>query len=205
MKLIKDLAISYIEKPSCIILLTVACESMSYFGDEISPSDQELQPTSSIRVHTGSPKNTILVAIGPSVRWQVQLAWVMFNNGISTGVLTKPDRIPKTEEENWLPLIRGERGDTLWFCVKCPSTDQINSGISWEEAREKEAKFFSRTVPWSSLDKAFRQKLGTGHLTRCLSEMLCDLIAERFVYLIMCLRNDPFPNASAVFLILNES
>jgi hypothetical protein len=42
MKLIKDLAISYIKKPSCIILLTVACESMSYFGDEISPSDQEL-------------------------------------------------------------------------------------------------------------------------------------------------------------------
>lgn len=31
MRLIRDLAISYIEKPSCIILLTVACESMSYF------------------------------------------------------------------------------------------------------------------------------------------------------------------------------
>jgi hypothetical protein len=32
MQLIRDLAISYIEKPSCIILLTVSCESMSYFG-----------------------------------------------------------------------------------------------------------------------------------------------------------------------------
>jgi hypothetical protein len=29
MNLIKELAISYIKKPSCIILLTVACESMS--------------------------------------------------------------------------------------------------------------------------------------------------------------------------------
>jgi hypothetical protein len=35
MNLIKDLAISYIKKPSCIILLTVACESMSCFRYEI--------------------------------------------------------------------------------------------------------------------------------------------------------------------------
>jgi hypothetical protein len=31
MQLIKDLAISYIQKPSCIILLTVACESTFCF------------------------------------------------------------------------------------------------------------------------------------------------------------------------------
>jgi len=31
MQLIRDLAISYIEKPSCIILLTVSCESTSCF------------------------------------------------------------------------------------------------------------------------------------------------------------------------------
>lgn len=31
MRLIRDLAISYIEKPSCIILLTVACESTPCF------------------------------------------------------------------------------------------------------------------------------------------------------------------------------
>jgi hypothetical protein len=36
MKLIKDLAISYIEKESCIILLTVACESTSRFELEAS-------------------------------------------------------------------------------------------------------------------------------------------------------------------------
>ena len=29
MKLIRDLAVSYIERDSCIVLLTVACESMS--------------------------------------------------------------------------------------------------------------------------------------------------------------------------------
>jgi hypothetical protein len=185
MNLIKDLAISYIKKPSCIILLTVACESMSFFRYEISPSDLGLQPTLSTRVHTGWPRNMILVAVGPSVCWQGHLTCGTFSNGLFTGVLTKPDRIPKSEEENWLPLIRGERGDTLWFCVKCPSTDQINTGITWEEAREKEAKFFSRGVPWSSLDKAFKERLGTGHLTRCLSDKLCDLIEERFVYLVI--------------------
>ena len=194
MNLIKELAVSYIKKPSCIILLTVACESMFCLRYETSPSDQRLQPTLSTRVHTGLPGNTILMVIGRSVRWQGHLVWGTFNNGVLTGVLTKPDRIPKTEEENWLPLVRGERGDTLWFCVKCPSTDQINSGITWEEAREKEAKFFSRTAPWSSLDETFKQRLGTGHLTRCLSDKLCDLIAERFVYLVMCLQNNPFPN-----------
>jgi hypothetical protein len=31
MRLIRDLAISYIKKPSCIILLTVSCESTSCF------------------------------------------------------------------------------------------------------------------------------------------------------------------------------
>jgi hypothetical protein len=31
MELIKNLAISYVQKPSCIILLTVACESTSRF------------------------------------------------------------------------------------------------------------------------------------------------------------------------------
>ena len=36
MKLIKDLAISYIRKSSCIILLTVACESKSCFELEAS-------------------------------------------------------------------------------------------------------------------------------------------------------------------------
>ena len=145
-----------------------------------------MQPISSTRAHIGSPANTTLAATGPSVCCQGHFILGTTNNRLFKGVLTKPDRIPKTEEENWLPLIRGERGDTtLWFCVKCPSTQQINSGITWEEARDKENVFFSRTSPWSMLDNAFKQRLGTGYLTRCLSDKLCDLIAERFVYLAM--------------------
>lgn len=36
MELIKNLAISYIRKSSCIILLTVACESASFLEFEAS-------------------------------------------------------------------------------------------------------------------------------------------------------------------------
>ena len=194
MNLIKNLAISYIEKPSCIILLTVACESMFYFVIRL-PFNRGMQPISSTRVRIGSPRNTTLAATEPSVCCWGHFPLGTINNGLFIGVLTKPDRIPKTEEESWLPLIRGERGDTtLWFCVKCPSTQQINSGITWEEAREREAAFFSRTSPWSILDNAFKQRLGTGQLTRCLSDKLCDLIAERFVCLAMR-RNKSLPNS----------
>jgi len=168
------------------------------------PFNQGIQRISSTRVRIGSPRITTLAATGQSVCCRGQFILGRINNGLFTGVLTKPDRIPRTEEENWLPLIRGERGDTtLWFCVKCPSSQQINSGITWEEAREKEATFFSRTSPWSMLDNAFKQRLGTGHLTRCLSDKLCDLIAERFVYLAM--RSKSLPNSRAVSPLLNDS
>jgi len=149
MKLIKDLAISYIEKPSCIILLTVACET-DFVNQGAHRLAQEYDP-----------------------------------HGYRTvGVLTKPDRIPTTEEENWLPYIRGEKEDTtMWFCVKCPDSKAIDSGISWEEARHEESSWFSNKAPWSTLEGSFKQKLGTGNLTRRLSDKLCDLIAERLPYI----------------------
>jgi len=109
-------------------------------------------------------------------------------------VLTKPDRIPPTEEENWLPFIRGEREDTtLWFCVKCPNTQAIDDGITWEGARRAESEFFSEKVPWSTLRREFKSKLGTEHLTRHLSDKLCDLISERFVHPLACYRSYFFP------------
>jgi hypothetical protein len=108
---------------------------------------------------------------------------VINDNCLCPGVLTKPDRIPPTEENNWIPYIRGEQEDTtLWFCVKCHNTQAINSGITWEMAREDESTFFSQTDPWSTLNGESKQRLGTGNLSRHLSEKLCDLIAERSVF-----------------------
>jgi hypothetical protein len=124
---------------------------------------------------------------------------VIKNSGLCSGVLTKSDRIPPTEEENWLPFIRGERKDTTsWFCVKCPNTQAINSGVTWERAREDESAFFSQTAPWSTLNSESKQRLGTGNLTRHLSEKLCDLIAERSVFSRLPPKETPVPNCHAV-------
>jgi hypothetical protein len=123
-----------------------------------------------------------------------------------TGVLTKPDRIPATEEDNWVPYIRGEREDTtMWFCVKCPDSGAIKSGITWEEARRDESLWFSRKVPWATLEEGFRQRLGTANLTRCLSDKLCDLIAERFVYPPKCPQDDLCSNTRAAYPRSNKS
>ena len=123
-----------------------------------------------------------------------------------TGVLTKPDRIPATEEENWLPYIRGEQkvDTTKWFCVKCPDSETLKSGITWEVARQEELSWFSNKAPWSTLEDSFRQRLGTGNLTRCLSEKLCDLIAERFVYFHECPQNGLCSNTLAAYPISNK-
>lgn len=70
----------------------------------------------------------------------------------------------------------------MWFCVKCPNSEAIKLGITWEEARRDESSWFSHKVPWATLEERFKQRLGTANLTRCLSDKLCDLIAERWVY-----------------------
>ncbi|KAI9508381.1 P-loop containing nucleoside triphosphate hydrolase protein [Russula earlei] len=148
-KLIKDLAISYVRKPSCIILVTVSCET-DFVNQGAHLLAKEYDPRGDRTV----------------------------------GILTKPDRIPPTEEDNWLPFIRGEHDDTtVWFCVKCPNSQAIDEGISWERARRAESKFFSENAPWSMLRKQFKQKLGTGHVTHHLSDKLCDLISERLPYI----------------------
>jgi hypothetical protein len=142
----------------------------------------EIQPTLSTRGRIVWLGSTILLVTERSVCCQ---EFFLKNNKrwLFTGVLTKPDRIPATEEDNWVPYIRGEREDTtMWFCVKCPNSEAIKLGVTWEEARRDESLWFSRKVPWATLEEAYRQRLGTANLTRCLSDKLCDLIAERFVY-----------------------
>ncbi len=78
----------------------------------------------------------------------------------------------------------------MWFCVKCPNSEAIQLGITWEEARHGESSWFSHKVPWATLEDRFKQRLGTANLTRCLSDKLCDLIAERFVYFSLCPENE---------------
>jgi hypothetical protein len=92
----------------------------------------------------------------------------------------------------------------MWFCVKCPDSEAIKSGMTWEEARQQESTWFSSKAPWSTLEEAFKQRLGTTHLTRCLSDKLYNLITERFVHPPMCHKTRLCSNRHAVYPILND-
>ena len=67
-----------------------------------------------------------------------------------------------------------------WFVVKQPATADLKQGITWEEAREQESRFFSTTPPWSS-EADYRHHFGTRNLTESLSKILSDLIKRRSV------------------------
>ncbi|KAI9452814.1 P-loop containing nucleoside triphosphate hydrolase protein [Russula earlei] len=153
-KLVQQLAESYICKESCIILLTIACET-----------DYENQGAH-------------------------RLAAQYDPHGSRTiGVLTKPDRIPTGEEGSWIRMIQGqhdidgEETGIEYFSVKNPDSQDIKHGISYEQARQKEAEFYSTKEPWSQLDWPYQQRLGTKKLTGRLSEALPNLISKRQVFL----------------------
>ncbi|KAJ7064490.1 P-loop containing nucleoside triphosphate hydrolase protein [Mycena amicta] len=145
-KMVESLVESYISKPSCVILLTVACET-----------DFENQGAHHLaKIHDPEGKRTV-------------------------GVLTKPDRIPSGEEENWLPLIRNELEplENNWYCVKQPSSAELKEGVTWNQARDRENDFFTLTAPWSALDSMYHKYLRTPNLVERLSAILSDLISKR--------------------------
>jgi len=99
------------------------------------------------------------------------------------GVLTKPDRIPAGEESIWIRKIQsGENsGGVEYFSVKNPGSREIENGITYEQAREKEAEFFSTSSPWSDLEWLYRRRLGTDKLTKRLGQVLTGLLSKRQV------------------------
>lgn len=96
-------------------------------------------------------------------------------------MLTKPDRIPPGEEAIWINKIQrgGKDGGIEYFSVKNPESQDIRNGITYEEARDNEAEFFSRKAPWSDLEWLYKRRLGTDKLTRRLGQVLTDLISRR--------------------------
>jgi len=99
------------------------------------------------------------------------------------GVLTKPDRIPAGEEASWISKVQsgGENGGIEYYSVKNPDSQDIRKGITYEQAREKEAEFFSTRSPWSNLEWPYQRRLGTDKLTRRLGQVLSNLISEKRV------------------------
>jgi Dynamin central region len=100
-------------------------------------------------------------------------------------VLTKPDRIPSGEAENWLAFIRGEKEPLAngWYAVKQPGSQALERGITWAEAREEEDRFFATESEWCDLDSIYHRYLRTSNLVARLSEILSDLISKRLVFI----------------------
>lgn len=181
--LVESLVTTYIKKPSCIILLTVACESMFQcytlfllrlnFHNCIA--DFENQGAHRLaKQYDPDGKRTI----GMSLPWYLLSGQ---RSHLFLGVLTKPDRIPMGEESNWLPFIRNEK-ETLknnWFCVKQPSSHDLKGNITWSQARQMENDFFSSKAPWCELEGIYQKYLRTGNLVERLSIVLSDLICKR--------------------------
>lgn len=98
-------------------------------------------------------------------------------------VLTKPDRIPLGEHDSWLHLLQNEQSHFQhgWYCVKQSDQQQLDSGISWQDARDNEINFFARTDPWRRVPNSLKARLGTQCLTSALGTKLFDLICKRSV------------------------
>lgn len=107
------------------------------------------------------------------------------SQAILKGVLTKPDRIPSGEEDEWVRFIKNERVPLLngWFAVKQPDSKSLKAGMTWAKARDSENAFFSTHLPWANLESDYQKRLKTANLTACLSQILSELITKRSVRL----------------------
>ncbi|KAG8853984.1 hypothetical protein FRB96_007847 [Tulasnella sp. 330] len=96
-------------------------------------------------------------------------------------VLTKVDRIEPGGEAKWINILRNKENvlPNGWFCVKQPDLPQLRSGISWEDAKAAEKRFFEETSPWSLLDRGTRGRLGSLGLAEQLGEILSELVAQK--------------------------
>ncbi|KAG6810923.1 hypothetical protein H0H92_009758 [Tricholoma furcatifolium] len=151
-ELVKNLVATYIKRPSCIILLTVACET-----DFQNQGAQEMA-----KIYDPEGKRTV-------------------GTSHHSCVLTKPDRIDTGDELNWISIIKNEKEplENGWYCVKQPSSQQISNGMTWAQARNSEDDFFTCTAVWSELDPIYQKYLRTSNLVDRLSSILSELISKR--------------------------
>ncbi|KAK7691227.1 hypothetical protein QCA50_006330 [Cerrena zonata] len=96
------------------------------------------------------------------------------------GVLTKPDTLTAGAvkvRELWLDVIEDRRHKLKYgyYCTRQPDEDERMRGITVDEARIAEERFFSQTAPWSS---SYRHRFGTKHLVESLSMLLSKVIVE---------------------------
>jgi len=180
--LVESLVTSYIKKPSCIVLLTVACESTFFIAVLRSLLTLFLKFIADFENQGAHRLAKQYDPDGKRTIGKVPTLCIHLNLLTSPpGVLTKPDRIPLGEESNWLPFIRNEKEilENNWYCVKQPSSNDLKGNITWSQARQMENEFFSSRTPWCDLEAIYQKYLRTTNLVERLSSVLSDLITKR--------------------------
>jgi hypothetical protein len=94
-------------------------------------------------------------------------------------VLTKPDIVPKLEESHWLDILHNrtfpiEHG---YYMTCQATTKQRIEGITHEENKANEEKFFKSIHPWC--DEPNKALLGTENLMHAIRSRLSEMIVKR--------------------------
>jgi hypothetical protein len=92
------------------------------------------------------------------------------------GVLTKPDMVEPSAEGPWLDILEGRRHrlNLGYYVTKHPSQKELNDGLTGDQARASEAKWFSNNTWRIDPNRAGTQKLETR-----MSELLVEQMKRR--------------------------
>jgi hypothetical protein len=93
-------------------------------------------------------------------------------------VLTKADTVQEGDFPQWIKILNNERYILRrgYYATRLPGPIKTEMAWTWEEARDKEKRFFGHE-PW----KQFKDRLGIANLTEALSAGLARLIDARCV------------------------
>ncbi|KAI9058582.1 hypothetical protein FKP32DRAFT_1761410 [Trametes sanguinea] len=137
-----------------------------------------------VRSYIKSHNTLIVVALPMTDDLQnqkaAQLAREVDPHGLRTiGALTKPDAIPVGAlgtRKMYLDVVEGRAHPTKhgYFVVRHPDDVERQQGISHEEARAAEARFFAEQKPWAT--SLHRHRFGVENLIACVSDRLTELI-----------------------------
>ncbi|KAG9187167.1 hypothetical protein G6011_05038 [Alternaria panax] len=98
------------------------------------------------------------------------------------GVLTKPDRLPAGSRYEKLKAVFDQERFALghgYFVVKNLGQDEIDQGLTHQQARLQEQGFFSQGEPWATEFKDYGDRFGTLNLQRFLSRKLAEQITKK--------------------------
>ncbi|CAN9123474.1 unnamed protein product [Alternaria sp. RS040] len=98
------------------------------------------------------------------------------------GVLTKPDRLPAGSRYEKLKAVFDQQRFALghgYFVVKNLDQDEINQGLTHQQARIREQEFFAEGEPWATDFVDYGHRFSTLNLQRFLSGKLAEQITKK--------------------------